>query len=199
MNQTTSRPTLNILLCGVGGQGTLLASNLLAECGMNCGYDVKKSEVHGMAQRGGSVVSHVRLGEVIHSPLIRRGEADLLLAFEQLEALRWSMFLKPGGAVLMNTQKIIPQTVSTGGAVYPDQITERLKKTGFSVTSVDALGTAKDLGNQKCLNVVLLGLLARRLPDLDPETWQKTLVQRIPAKLLDLNKKAFEAGWNLGG
>ncbi|HNW33766.1 MAG TPA: indolepyruvate oxidoreductase subunit beta [Candidatus Ozemobacteraceae bacterium] len=187
----------NILLCGVGGQGTLLASNLLAECAMEAGFDVKKSEVHGMAQRGGSVVSHVRFGPAIHSPLIRFGEADIILAFEQLEALRWSEFLKPGGLVLMNTQKILPMSVSAGDGVYPDGISARIAALPASVSAVDALGAAQSLGNAKCLNVVLLGVLAKRLPSIKHEIWQGGLEKRIPAKLLDLNIRAFEAGWNL--
>ncbi|HEY9071154.1 MAG TPA: indolepyruvate oxidoreductase subunit beta [Candidatus Ozemobacteraceae bacterium] len=187
----------NILLCGVGGQGTLLASNLIAECAMEAGFDVKKSEVHGMAQRGGSVVSHVRFGPAIHSPLIRIGEADLLLAFEQLEALRWSEFLKPGGLVLMNTQKILPMSVSAGDGVYPEDIAGKLAALPAQVTAVDALGAAEKLGNAKCLNVVLVGLLAKRLPAISREIWLAGLKKRIPAKLLELNQKAFEAGWNL--
>lgn len=187
----------NILLCGVGGQGTLLASNLLAECAMEAGFDVKKSEVHGMAQRGGSVVSHVRFGPAINSPLIRRGEADILLAFEQLEALRWGEFLKPGGIVLMNTQKILPMSVSAGDGVYPSGIADNIRAFPADVSAVDALGAAQSLGNPKCLNVVLLGVLAKRLPAIGRDFWQNGLKKRIPAKLLDLNVKAFEAGWNL--
>ncbi|MFZ2958341.1 MAG: indolepyruvate oxidoreductase subunit beta [Candidatus Ozemobacteraceae bacterium] len=187
----------NILLCGVGGQGTLLASNILAETAMRAGFDVKKSEVHGMAQRGGSVVSHVRFGPVVQSPLIRKGECDLLLSFEELEALRWSEFLRPNGMVLMNTQRILPMTVSSGDSAYPDAIADRLKKLPAEVYAVDALGKARDLGNAKCVNVVLLGLMAKKLPILPREKWEEVLEARIPAKLLELNRKAFEAGWNL--
>ncbi|MBF0499023.1 MAG: indolepyruvate oxidoreductase subunit beta [Candidatus Riflebacteria bacterium] len=187
----------NILLCGVGGQGTLLASNILAETAMLAGFDVKKSEVHGMAQRGGSVVSHVRFGSVVHSPLIRKGECDLLLSFEELETLRWSVFLRPNGLVLMNAQRIMPMTVSGGEGIYPDTISERLTKLPARVHAVDALGKARELGNSKCVNVVLLGLMAKQLPVLPRTIWEEVLESRIPAKLLELNKKAFEAGWGL--
>ncbi|RCK81318.1 MAG: Indolepyruvate oxidoreductase subunit IorB [Candidatus Ozemobacter sibiricus] len=186
----------NILLCGVGGQGTLLASNLLAECTMRAGFDVKKSEVHGMAQRGGSVVSHVRFGPAIHAPLIRQGEADILLAFEELEALRWAEYLKPNGLVLVNRQRILPMSVSAGSSVYPTEIISLLEKLPARVRAVPALDIAKELGNQKCVNVVLLGVLARQLPAIDRPTWDAALRERIPAKLLDLNVKAFERGWN---
>jgi indolepyruvate ferredoxin oxidoreductase beta subunit len=189
--------TTNILLCGVGGQGTLLASNLLAECAMENGYDVKKSEIHGMAQRGGSVVSHVRFGENIHSPIIRKGECDILLAFEELEALRWSEFLRPDGLVISNAQNILPMSVSAGDSKYPAKIVEKLSSLSIEVISVDAIGKAKELGNQKCLNVVLLGVLARKLNKMKREIWTSLIEKRVPQKYLELNKKAFESGWNL--
>lgn len=187
----------NVLLCGVGGQGTLLASNLLAECALREGLDVKKSEVHGMAQRGGSVVSHVRFGPAIHSPLIRKGEGDILLSFEELEALRWAEFLKPDGLVLVNRQRILPMSVSAGTSVYPDDILGKLENLPARVLPVSALELARGLGNPKCVNVVLLGVLARRLPMIRPETWNGALADKIPARLLDLNRKAFELGWNV--
>lgn len=189
--------TMNILLCGVGGQGTLLASNLLAECAMEAGYDVKKSEIHGMAQRGGSVVSHVRFGENIASPVIRKGECDIILSFEELEAMRWSEFLKPGGKIICNQQNILPMSVSAGDSVYPTQIADQLKKLDAEVMMVDAIGKAKELGNQKCVNVVLIGVLAKILANIKPEIWTKMMVKLIPPKHLELNKKAFETGWNL--
>ena len=188
---------MNILLCGVGGQGTLLASNLLAECAMQAGYDVKKSEIHGMAQRGGSVVSHVRFGKDIASPVIRKGECDILLSFEELEAMRWSHFLKPGGKIVCNKQNILPMSVSAGNSVYPTNIIDKMSKLNAEIMLVDAIGKAKELGNQKCLNVVLLGVLAKKLKDIDENIWMEMIEKRIPAKLLDLNKKAFETGWNL--
>ena len=187
----------NILLCGVGGQGTLLAGNVLAEAAMESGFDVKKSEVHGMAQRGGSVVSHVRFGEKIHSPLIRKGECDLLISFEKLEALRWSEFLKPGGMVIMNTQKIMPMSVSAGTSKYPDNISDLLEKLPSSVIAVDGIGNAQKLGNAKCLNVIMLGVLARHLPAIKENVWKEVLAKRLPAKIHDLNFKAFDVGWNL--
>lgn len=189
--------TTNILLCGVGGQGTLLASNVLAETAMEAGFDVKKSEVHGMAQRGGSVVSHVRFGKQVHSPLIRKGECQILLAFEQLEALRWSEYLQPEGRILMNMQRIMPMTVSAGSDKYPDQVQPLLEKLPARVTAVDALAAAEKLGNAKCVNVVLLGLLAHSMPELKKETWLQVLKRRLPPKLVDLNLKAFEAGFTL--
>jgi len=189
--------TTNILLCGVGGQGTLLASNLLAECAMEAGFDVKKSEIHGMAQRGGSVVSHVRFGERICSPIIRKGECDILLAFEELEALRWTEYLKPGGLVISNAQNILPMSVSAGNSKYPTGITEKLASCSADVTSVDAIGKARELGNQKCLNVVLLGVLARRINEIKPEIWPEMIKKMVPARLQELNLKAFKTGWNL--
>ncbi len=189
--------TTNILLCGVGGQGTLLASNLLAESAMEAGFDVKKSEIHGMAQRGGSVVSHVRFGDKIAAPVIRKGECDILLAFEELEALRWSEFLKPGGLVISNAQNILPMSVSAGKDKYPEKITEKLGALDIEVISVDAMGKAREIGNQKCLNVVLLGVLARKIPAIEKKIWAELIDRRIPQKLKELNLKAFNAGWNL--
>lgn len=187
----------NILLAGVGGQGTLLASNIIAEAAMECGFDVRKSEVHGMAQRGGSVVSHVRFGQKVHSPLIRKGECEMLLSFESLEALRWSEFLQPNGTIIVNRQKILPMSVSAGNSTYPDNIEPLLEALPARVVPVDGIGTAQKLGNTKCLNVVLLGVLARELPIIPKETWEKILKRRIPAKLYELNQKAFAAGWKL--
>ncbi len=185
----------NVLLCGVGGQGTLLAGNIIAEAAMRKGLDVKKSEVHGMAQRGGSVVSHVRFGKKVESPLIRKGECDILLSFEQLESLRWSEFLKPGGTILSNSQRILPMSVSAGSSVYPDGIFEHLKKIPAEVAVVDGIGIATGLGNPKCVNVVLLGALAKRLEMIEKDLWKEVIVSRLPPKLHELNLKAFEAGW----
>ena len=189
--------TTNILLCGVGGQGTLLASNLLAECAAETGFDVKKSEIHGMAQRGGSVVSHVRFGDKINSPIIRKGECDILLSFEELEAIRWSEYLKPNGLILVNAQNILPMSVSAGNAVYPKSLVEKMKALSVEVISVNAIDKAKELGNQKCLNVVLLGILAKKLPAIKLETWKEMVKKMVPPKFLELNIKAFDAGWNL--
>jgi indolepyruvate ferredoxin oxidoreductase beta subunit len=164
---------------------------------MEAGFDVKKSEIHGMAQRGGSVVSHVRFGERICSPIIRKGECDILLAFEELEALRWTEFLKPGGLVITNAQNILPMSVSAGNAVYPKNITQILGQMSVQTISVDAIGKAKELGNQKCLNVVLLGVLARQISQIKPEIWPEMIKKMLPAKLQELNLKAFNTGWNL--
>lgn len=189
--------TTNILLCGVGGQGTLLASNLIAESAMEAGFDVKKSEIHGMAQRGGSVVSHVRFGENVSSPIIRKGEADIVISFEELEAIRWAEYLKPDGLVITNAQKILPMSVSAGSETYPEDIPGILSKSSIQTICVDAIGKAQELGNQKCLNVVLLGVLARKLTMIDSKIWPEMIKKRVPAKLQELNLKAFNEGWNL--
>ncbi|MDD3377376.1 MAG: indolepyruvate oxidoreductase subunit beta [Candidatus Riflebacteria bacterium] len=189
--------TTNILLCGVGGQGTLLASNLLAECAMEAGFDVKKSEIHGMAQRGGSVVSHVRFGEKIDSPIIRKGECDILLSFEELESIRWAEYLRKDGLIITNSQHILPMSVSAGNAVYPKNIQEILSSKSIQTIAVDAIGKAKELGNQKCLNVVLVGLLAKRLPMIDEKIWPEMIKKMLPEKLQKLNLEAFQAGRNI--
>lgn len=187
---------INILLCGVGGQGTLLASNLIAESAMESGFDVKKSEIHGMAQRGGSVVSHVRFGEKVSSPVIRKGECDILVSFEELEAMRWSEYLKKGGLLLCNRQNILPMSVSAGNAVYPENCEESLHKLQAEVLLVDGIKHAKALGNKKCLNIIMLGVLAKKLDKISKETWIKMMKTRIPQKLLELNLKAFEVGYS---
>ncbi len=189
--------TTNILLCGVGGQGTLLASNLLAACAMEAGFDVKKSEIHGMAQRGGSVVSHVRFGEKINSPIIRKGQCDILLSFEELESIRWAEFLKKDGVIITNSQHILPMSVSAGNSVYPQNIQEILAGKSINTIAVDAIGEAKKLGNQRCLNVVLLGLLAKRLPIIDKEIWPAMINRMLPERLQELNQNAFKVGWNM--
>ena len=189
--------TTNILLCGVGGQGTLLASNLLAECAMEAGFDVKKSEIHGMAQRGGSVVSHVRFGEKIDSPIIRKGECDILLSFEELESIRWAEYLRKDGLIITNSQHILPMSVSAGNAVYPKNIQEILSSKSIQTIAVDAIGKAKELGNQKCLNVVLVGLLAKRLTMIDEKIWPEMIKKMLPEKLQKLNLEAFQAGRNI--
>ena len=187
----------NILLCGVGGQGTLLASNLIAECAMEAGFDVKKSEIHGMAQRGGSVVSHVRFGENIASPIIRKGEADVILSFEELEAIRWIDYLKQDGLVITNSQRILPMSVSAGSEVYPENIPEILAYSSIQNICVDAVGKAIELGNPKCLNVVLLGVLARKLNMIPQGLWAEVIRKKLPQKLQELNIKALEAGFSL--
>ncbi len=186
---------LNIMIVGVGGQGTLLASRLLGNVALKQGYDVKVSEVHGMSQRGGSVVTYVKMGEKIYSPVIEKGEADIILAFEKLEALRWTDYLKKGGTLILNDQQIDPMPVIMGKAKYPDGIIERLQEAGISLLATDGLRIAKECGSLKAVNVVLIGLLARTT-NIPGKVWENALEEVLPAKLLDVNKKAFAAGYN---
>lgn len=185
---------LNIMIVGVGGQGTLLASRLLGNVALKQGYDVKVSEVHGMSQRGGSVVTYVKMGEKIHSPIIEKGEADIILAFERLEALRWIDYLKKGGTLILNDQQIDPMPVIMGKAKYPEGIIGRLKDGGINLLATDGLRIAKECGNIKAVNVVLIGLLAKTT-NISRKVWENALEEVLPAKLLDVNKKAFDAGY----
>lgn len=184
----------NILIVGVGGQGTLLASKLLGAAFVGQGYDVKVSEVHGMSQRGGSVVTYVRYGRKVYSSLIEKGEADLLLSFEQLETARWLSYLKPGGQVITNTQRIDPMPVIMGKAAYPEGILPSIAAAGVNVAAVDALALALEAGSVKTVNVVLLGLAARYL-GLDKAAWLEVLRATVPPKTAALNEKAFELGF----
>ncbi len=185
----------SIIIVGVGGQGTLLASRILGAVMMNEGYDVKVSEVHGMSQRGGSVVTYVRYGDKVNSPIIENGEADVVLAFEQLEAARYLPFLKEGGELIVNTQCIDPMPVITGVAEYPSDILSQIKGMDVKVTEVSAHTLAKEAGNVKAVNVVLIGAMAAKL-DLPKETWLKAIEENVPAKFLELNKKAFDLAYN---
>ena len=187
--------TKNIMIVGVGGQGTLLASRILGNVAINEGHDVKVSEVHGMSQRGGSVVTYVKYGDKVHSPIIDRGEADIILAFELLEAYRAMPFLKPDGKIIVNSQKIDPMPVITGLAQYPENIDEKLTKK-VDTTVVDALSAAKEAGNIKAVNVVLIGVLAKST-NIAYEKWIETIKSTVPPKFLDVNLKAFEIGYNL--
>ncbi|GAB6171108.1 indolepyruvate oxidoreductase subunit beta [Paradesulfitobacterium aromaticivorans] len=189
---------LNILLVGVGGQGTILASKILTHAALAQGYTVKMSEIHGMAQRGGSVVTQVRLGEEVYSPVIDEGEADIIIAFEQLEAYRWAHFLREGGVLIANTQKISPLPVLIGAATYPDTILANLKDKVKRFVEIDGLKLAAEAGNAKATNVVLMGVLARFM-DFPQEVWQDALKARIPEKLLALNQKAFALGYDYPG
>lgn len=180
---------LNVLIVGVGGQGTLLASRVLGKYALEEGHDVKLSEVHGMAQRGGSVMTYVRIGEKIASPVIDEGGADLILAFEKLEALRYLHYLKEGGTVLYSTQEIMPMPVVTGAAQYPAGIESVLGCAG-----IDALGLALEAGNAKAANAVMLGALCRRL-GFDREKFEAALLASIPQKTVEMNKKAFALGY----
>jgi indolepyruvate ferredoxin oxidoreductase, beta subunit len=186
----------NFVLVGVGGQGTLLASNILAEVGLAAGFDVKKSEVHGMAQRGGSVASHVRWHpEKVHSPLVGLGEADILLSFEKLEALRFAEILRRGGTAVVNDMAVIPVTVSSGTAVYPgdEHLARVFGVLDAQLVMVPGERLAQEAGNVKAANVVLLGAVSRLLP-LPEATWWECLAQRVPKKFLDLNRVAFASG-----
>lgn len=182
-----------IMIVGVGGQGTLLASRILGNVLMAAGYDVKVSEVHGMSQRGGSVVTYVKYGERVYSPIIDRGEADYILSFERLEAARWLSYLKTDGKLMVNDQRISPMPVITGAMAYPDDIIDKLRATGANVIPVDALSLALEAGNAKAVNVVLIGLLSS-MADLPEALWLQALEQEVKPKFLELNKKAFALG-----
>ena len=183
----------NILIVGVGGQGTILASKVLAGVVQKKGLDVKVAEIHGMSQRGGSVFTQVRYGKNVASPTIPHGEADILLAFEKLEALRWLPFLKKDGIMLINDQRIDPMPVITGSAQYPPDALDTIKENCPNATVIDGLEEAVKAGNVKAVNMVLLGFLSSFL-DFDKEIWLKVMKDTIPLKLLDVNIKAFEAG-----
>jgi indolepyruvate ferredoxin oxidoreductase beta subunit len=184
---------MNIMIVGVGGQGSLLASRLLGRLLMNEGLDVKVSEVHGMSQRGGSVVTYVRCGERVYSPLIDEGGADFIVSFELLEAARWRKYLAPGGHIITNTQRIDPMPVITGAAEYPSDLAEKLTSSGADTDAFDALSLAEQAGSSKSVNIVLMGRLSRFF-DLPQEAWRRALEETVPAKFLDLNRRAFELG-----
>jgi indolepyruvate ferredoxin oxidoreductase beta subunit len=194
-NKEKKMETKNIMIVGVGGQGSLLASKLLGHLLMSQGYDVKVSEVHGMSQRGGSVVTYVRYGDKVFSPVIDKGQADYIVSFELLEAARWLPYLKKDGQIVTNTQQIDPMPVITGAAEYPENLVEKLKATGAKVDALDCLTLAEQAGSAKAVNIVLLGRLSHYF-DLPEEAWMKSLEANVPAKFLDMNKKAFELGKN---
>ena len=187
--------TINFMVTGVGGQGTVLASEVMAAVGLAAGYDVKKSDILGLAVRGGGVVGHIRWGEQVHSPIVPEGRVDYLVAFEILECLRWLNQVQPEGTVLVNQQEIHPVTVSSGSATYPDSQTvdKALQAATDTVYRVPGLDMAQELGHARVLNVVLLGSLAALLP-VDPEVWVSVLKQRVPVEYLALNLQAFEKG-----
>ena len=184
--------TKNIMIVGVGGQGTLLTSRILGGLTVEAGYDVKLSEVHGMAQRGGSVVTFVRYGEKVAEPIVEEGQADVLIAFEMLEALRYAHFLKKDGVIIVNEQRIDPITVVTGMAEYPANILENLEKE-YKVYRVNAMEEALKLGNSRVFNVIVLGVAAKHM-DFTKEAWLKVIENTVPPKTLELNKKAFLLG-----
>lgn len=187
--------TKSIMIVGVGGQGTLLASKILGNVLISCGYDVKVSEVHGMSQRGGSVVTYVKYGEKVASPIIEKGEADLILSFEQLEAARWLPFLKTDGKMIVNSQMMDPMPVITGNAVYPEGILDKLTNAGVNITSIDALELAVKAGSPKAVNVVLIGLMAKNM-ELKRSVWIETIKNTVPEKFVDMNINAFDLGYN---
>ena len=187
--------TKNIVIVGVGGQGSLLASKLLGRLLMEQGYDVKVSEVHGMSQRGGSVVTYVRYGDRVASPVIDKGEADFIVSFELLEAARWISFLKPGGQIVTSTQQIDPMPVIIGAMTYPENLVEKMRAAGVKVDALDCLALAKQAGSSKAVNIVLMGRLSHYF-DLPEEAWMRAMEAIVPAKFLELNKKAFELGKN---
>jgi len=186
---------MNIMIVGVGGQGTLLASRILGGVAIKMGYDVKVSEVHGMSQRGGSVVTYVKFGDTVYSPIIDKGEADLILAFEMLEAYRALPFVKKDGKILANRQQMNPMPVITGAMEYPQDIEAKLSEK-VDLDVIDALSLAKEAGTIKAVNVVLIGLLAKSM-DIDKEIWLDVIREYVPAKFLDMNLKAFELGYNI--
>ena len=185
--------TKNVMIVGVGGQGSLLASKLLGRLLLTKGYDIKVSEVHGMSQRGGSVVTYVRFGEKVYSPVIDKGEADYIVSFELLEAARYTEFLKPDGIIIANTQQINPMPVITGAAEYPSDLDLKMKNAGIVIDTFDALKLAEEAGSSKAVNIVLMGHLSRYF-DFTEEEWMQAIEASVPAKFLELNKKAFALG-----
>ena len=188
-----SMETKNIMIVGVGGQGSLLASKLLGRILLTKGYDVKVSEVHGMSQRGGSVVTYVRFGDRVCSPIIDEGEADFIVSFELLEAARWTSFLRPEGIVVVNTQQINPMPVITGAMEYPEDLVEKMRSAGVKVDAFDALSVAQQAGSARAVNIALMGRLAKYF-DFTQEEWMQAIEASVPAKALELNKKAFQLG-----
>jgi indolepyruvate ferredoxin oxidoreductase beta subunit len=192
--QVTAMRNLSVMIAGVGGQGTLLTSQVLGAAALKAGYDVKMSEVHGMAQRGGSVITYVRIGEKVDSPVIEKGGADILLCFEKLEALRWIDYAKQDGTIIVNEQRIDPMPVIIGSAKYPEDITEELSKNFPNVIPVKALDAARQLGNIKVLNIVMLGIMAKST-DIPVEIWHEAIRETVKEKFVELNIKAFDKGY----
>lgn len=185
----------SIMIVGVGGQGTLLASRILGQALLNQGFDIKVSEVHGMSQRGGSVVTYVKYGEKVYSPVVRDCEADLIIAFEQLESARWINHLKKDGKVIINTQEIDPMPVVIGTVEYPQDLVNSIKQKNISTTALDALSLAIEAGSPKAVNVVLIGVLAN-IMDFDKSVWIDAIKETVPQKFLDMNLKAFDLGYD---
>ncbi|MEA4900305.1 indolepyruvate oxidoreductase subunit beta [Desulfitobacterium sp.] len=192
------KETKNILLVGVGGQGIILVSNILAAGLIKVGYDVKMSEIHGMSQRGGSVTTQVRFGEKVYSPIIGQGQADVLVAFEKMEAARWVEYLKPAGKIVVNNYEIPSITIASGQAQYPQGVIDALEKV-FNTTAIDASQVAQEVGNIRTQNIVLLGALVKALQfnEMNEEDWIEILQENLPAKMVDINIKAFQQGYKL--
>ena len=187
--------TKSIMIVGVGGQGSLLASKLLGRLLMDEGYDVKVSEVHGMSQRGGSVVTYVRFGDKVYSPIITEGEADIIISFEKLEAARYAKFLKKDGLIVVNTQQIDPMPVIIGAATYPENVLTELTDKGLAVEAMDALSLAIEAGSPKAVNIVLMGRAAKQF-DIPYERWIKAIENTVAERFVEMNKKAFDLGYN---
>ena len=183
------------MIVGVGGQGSLLASKLLGRLLVDEGYDVKVSEVHGMSQRGGSVVTYVRYGEKVYSPIVTEGEADFIISFEKLEAARYAKYLKKDGRIIVNTQQIDPMPVIIGAAEYPENVLDELTAKGLTVEALDALTPATEAGSAKAVNIVLMGRAAKYF-DIPYENWIKAIENTVAPKFIEMNKKAFESGYN---
>ncbi|MCM1227923.1 MAG: indolepyruvate oxidoreductase subunit beta [Clostridium sp.] len=188
--------TKSIMITGVGGQGSLLASRIIGNVLLSQGFDVKVSEVHGMSQRGGSVVTYVKYGDKVYSPVIEKGEADIIVSFELLESARWLPYLKKGGHLITSTQRIDPMPVITGAASYPSDIVGKIKEMDVDIIAADALSLAEQAGNAKASNVVLMGLIASKM-SFDDEVWKEAIKNCVPEKFLELNLKAFELGKNI--
>ena len=187
--------TKNIIIVGVGGQGSLLASKILGHLLLNQGYDVKVSEVHGMSQRGGSVITYVRFGDKVYSPVVDKGQADFIVSFEILETARWLDCLKDGGQIVTNTQQIDPMPVIIGAANYPENLVEKMRAKNIKVDAMDCLSLARQAGSQKAVNIVLLGRLSHYF-DIPESAWLESLKANVPPKFLELNQKAFALGKN---
>ncbi len=187
--------TTSIMIVGVGGQGSLLASKLLGRLLLDEGYDVKVSEVHGMSQRGGSVVTYVRYGEKVYSPIITEGEADIIISFEKLEAARYAKYLKKDGLIVVNSQQIDPMPVIIGAATYPTDVLDELTAKGMNVEALDALSLAIEAGSPKAVNIVLMGKAAKNF-DIPYESWIKAIEKTVAERFVEMNKKAFDLGYN---
>ena len=189
--------TRGIVICGVGGQGSLLASKLLGRVLVNEGYDIKVSEVHGMSQRGGSVITYVRYGDKVYSPVVQSGEAEFIISFERIEAARYAHLLKKGGIIITNTQRIDPMPVITGAATYPENILDELTAKGVQIEAMDALALAEEAGSAKAVNIVLMGQLAKHF-HIDYEKWIEAIGQTVKPQLVEMNQKAFALGYHFG-